>query len=203
MEIFFSIRIVFGFGNLLLSGLQIFQRILSQSQHIILESIVLRVCALIRCTVGVLHRELTTTVTDQDDGSLELGVTLLGFPYIQLAYPIDLAVPCAERIDTEGRCALCIASLFLITDASPERRQVEEQTVVVFCPAWTLEGDKLRTVGALHLKTLEDGVCRGILREASARIQLYGHLPSVVVDAAFASTDGMVVVLHVVETDTT
>ena len=92
-----------------LSGLQIFQRILSQSQHVVLIDVVAWMCALIRRTITILHRELATTITDADECALELSVTLLGLPNIHLAYPPYLAIPCTERIDTVDLGTLNVA----------------------------------------------------------------------------------------------
>ena len=55
----------------------------------------------VRSTVVVLHREVETTIADADHGALEIGITLLSLPDVELAYPPDLAVPSAERIDAE------------------------------------------------------------------------------------------------------
>ena len=116
-------------------------------------------CTLVGRTVGVLHRELAATVTDTEECALELGVTLLGFPDVHLTNPPDLTVPSAERIDAVGLGTLCIASLIGVTDTGPQTRQVEVQTVVVFCPTRTLEGDELRVGSGLHFQSFVDRMC--------------------------------------------
>ena len=73
--------------------------------------------ALVGRTVGVLHGELATAVTDAEDGALELGVALLGLPHVELANPVYLAVPSAERIDAVGLGELGVAGLFLVAYA--------------------------------------------------------------------------------------
>ena len=129
-----------------LSCLQIFQGVLGECEHIVLIDIVLRVGALVGGTIGVLHGELTATVANAEESAQEVGIALLSLPDIHLAYPINLAVPITKRIDAVGLRELGVAGFFLIADAGDERGKVEEQTVVVFCPAWTLEGDELGTV---------------------------------------------------------
>ena len=106
---------------------------------------------LVRSTVGILHRELATTVTDTEQCALELGVALLSLPDIHLTYPPDLTVPCAERVDAVGLCTLGVAGFFLVADACPEAGKIEVQAVVVFRPSRALEGDELCIGGGLYL----------------------------------------------------
>ena len=113
-------------------------------------------CALVRRSVTILHRELATAVTNAEEGSLELGLALLSLPDIHLADPPYLAVPCSERIDSVGLGALCVAGFLGIANAGPEAGQVEIQAVVVFRPTWALEGDEFRVRSCLYLESLVD-----------------------------------------------
>ena len=139
-----------------LSCLQIFQAVLGQSEYIVLIRVVLRMSALVRGAVRILHRELTASITDTEYSSLEFGIALLCFPNIQLRNPVNLRIPCSKRIDTESLCHLGITSLLLIANSCPKRRKVEEQAVVVFCPTSSLEGNEFGTVVRFYFLALVD-----------------------------------------------
>ena len=142
----------------MLACLQIFQRVLGEGEDIVLIDVVLRVCALVGRAVAILHRELAATVSDTEHSALVFGVALLCLKHVQLAYPINLRVPSTQRIDAEGLCNLGVACFFLIADAGEQRRQVEEQAVVVFCPSRAFESDELGAVVGIHFKSFVDGV---------------------------------------------
>ena len=71
-------------------------------------------------------------------------------------------------------------------------RDVEEQTVVVFSPARTLEGDGCEAVVVelLSLDACIDGVSAEVLREGTG-IETYAHLPSIRVPAACTTAEGI------------
>ena len=100
-----------------LSCLEVLDAVLGELQDVVLIDVVRWVSAEVRRAIGVLHREVEATVADADDGALELGVALLSLPYVELADPVNLAVPCGERIDAIYLCELSVASFFLIAYA--------------------------------------------------------------------------------------
>ena len=75
---------------------QILDTVLGELQDITLARVVLGVGTLIRCAVVILHRELTTTITNAEHSastfleSIRSLWSTLGLPYVQLRNPINL-----------------------------------------------------------------------------------------------------------------
>ena len=128
---------------------------------------------------------------------------MLGFPYVHLADPPNLAVPRSEREHAVGLRELRVASFVAVAETRPQAGQVEVQTVVVFRPTRTLEGDEFGVGIGFHFQTLVNRVRRVVFLELAVGIEFNSHLPNIVIDAARAEAEGVVVALHFVEADAT